>query len=199
LHPVVPGPHVVEQVWLVVLHDWPEGQSPVALQPHAPLARHACPALLPVQSAHTDPLPPHDVGPVPGWHVPEPPLEQHPVGHGSLELHVKVQIPPEHPWAPAPQSLTVVQPHWPPLGTGSHACPCVLDAHGLHAPPLLPHWPVAVPATQVFPAQHPPLHGCVAPLHCVVQRCVAVSHAVPSGQSATVWQPQNVEPPLVTH
>jgi hypothetical protein len=56
-----------------------------------------------------------------------------------------------------------------------------------------------VPATQVLPAQHPPLHGWVDGLHCVVQRWVAVSHAVPAEQSATESHPQNVDPPLVTH
>jgi len=39
----------------------------------------------------------------------------------------------------------------------------------------------------------------VAGLHVVVQRRVVASHAMPSGQSASVSQPQNVLPPLVTH
>jgi hypothetical protein len=199
LHAVVPVPHVAEQVWLVVLQACPVGQSPAALQPQAPLARQAFPALLPGQLAHTDPLPPHWTGMVPGWHVPVVAVEQHPVGHGWLELQTKVQIPPEQPWAPGPQSLTDPQPHCPPLATGSHTLPCVLDAQLLHVPPLLPHWGPAVPATHVVPEQHPPLHGCAAPLHCDVQRCVVVSQAVIGGQSATELHPQNVEPPLVSH
>lgn len=199
LHPVEPVPHTAEHTWLVVLHAWLAGQSVAALQPHDPLARHAVPAALPVQSRHTVPLPPHWVWIVPDWHVPVAALEQQPVGHGSLELHAKVQIPPEQPCAPGPQSLTEAQPHCPPRGIGSHACPCVLAAQVLHAPPLLPHWVPDVPATQVVPAQHPPLHGWVAALHVVVQRRVVVSHAIPSGQSASVSHPQNVEPPLVTH
>ena len=77
-------------------------------------------------------------------------------------LHAKVQIPPEQPCAPGPQSLTEAQPHCPPRVTGSHASPCVLDAHVLHAPPVLPHWVLDVPAAQVVPSQHPALQGCVA-------------------------------------
>ena len=131
--------------------------------------------------------------------MPDAALEQQPVGQGCVESHVNVQMPPPHPCAPAPQSVTVAQPHWPPPLTGSQACPCVLAPQPLQAPPLLPHWLTAVPATQVPPAQHPPLHGWVAALHWVVQRCVAVSHAVPAGQSPTELQPQNVRSPVVTH
>jgi hypothetical protein len=199
LHAVVPVPHVAEHVWLVVLQACPVGQSVAALQPQAPLARQAFPALLPVQTAQTDPLPPHWPGMVPGWHVPEVALEQHPVGHAWLEPQTKVQIPPEQPWAPGPQSLTEPQPHCPPPGTGSHTVPCVLDAQLLHVPPLLPQRGAVVPATHVVPEQHPPLQGCDEPLHCDVQRCVAVSQAVIGGQSATELHPQNVEPPLVSH
>ena len=131
--------------------------------------------------------------------MPGPPPEQHPVGQACVELHVKVQIPAAHPWAPAPQSLTVVQPHWPPWLTGSQTCPWVLEPQALHAPPLWPQSSTAVPATQVPPAQQPPLQGWVAGSHWEVQRCVAASHAVCAGQSATDVQPQNVEAPLVTH
>jgi hypothetical protein len=123
LHPVVPLPHVTEQVWLVVLHACPAGQSVTALHPHDPLARHACPALLVVQSTHSDSLAPHWVWLVPDAHVPDVPFEQHPVAHGSLVLQVNVQIPPEQPEAPVPQSVTEPQPHCPPLVTGSQACP----------------------------------------------------------------------------
>jgi hypothetical protein len=59
LHPVVPAPHAAEHTWLVVLHAWFAGQSVAALQPHEPFARHADPAALPVQPAHTVPLAPH--------------------------------------------------------------------------------------------------------------------------------------------
>ncbi len=131
--------------------------------------------------------------------MPPTAAEQHPVGQWCVESHVNVQIPPEHPWAPGPQSLTVAHPHWPPGLTGSQARPCVLAAQLLHAPPLLPHAAGAVPATQVPDAQHPPLHGWVAGSHCVVQRSVAMSHADPAGQSATDLQPQNVWSPAVMH
>jgi hypothetical protein len=123
LHPVVPAPHVAEHAWVVVLHACPEGQSAGALHPHTLLARHAWPAPLIVQSEHTVPLPPHCPGLVPDWHVPELAPEQHPVGQGCAAPQTKTQIPPEHPRAPGPQSLTVVQPHWPPWATGSHAWP----------------------------------------------------------------------------
>ena len=109
-----------------------------------------------------------------------------------------MQIPPEHPCAPALQSLTEAQPHWPPPLTGSHACPCAFPPQPEQAPPLLPHWVTAVPATQIPPAQQPPLQAWDA-LQAVVQRCVVVSHAVCAGQSATEVQPQNVRSPMVTH
>jgi hypothetical protein len=64
---------------------------------------------------------------------------------------------------------------------------------------LLPHWVVDVPATQVPAEQHPPLHGWVTGSHCVVQRNVVMSHAVPVGQSVTDLQPQNVWSPVVMH
>jgi hypothetical protein len=112
-------PHDVEQVWAFVSHDCPDGQSAARLHPHVPVVVHACPALLPEQSAHTVPLPPHWVCVVPGWHVPDDADEQHPVGQACAALHVKTQMPPVQPWAPAPQSLSEVQPHWPPPGTVS--------------------------------------------------------------------------------
>jgi hypothetical protein len=59
LHPVVPAPHAAEQVWVVVLHASPVGQSVGALQPHTLVARHECPATAFAQLAQTAPLPPH--------------------------------------------------------------------------------------------------------------------------------------------
>jgi len=59
-------PHVLPQVWVVVLHDEPLGQSAAALQPHASvLAMQALPFALPVQSTHA-PEPPQAVWLVPG-------------------------------------------------------------------------------------------------------------------------------------
>lgn len=75
----------------------------------------------------------------------------------------------------------------------------MLDAHPLHAPPLFPHALTPVPPTHTPPVQQPPLHGWVAALHCAVQRCDAVSHAIPCAQSTAELHPQNVKPPLVTH
>lgn len=144
------------------------------------------------------PLPPHWVWLVPDWQVPDAAAEQQPVGHACDALHVKAQIPPEQPWAPAPQSFTEVQPHCPPPATGSQTWPCVLPEQLLHAPPLLPHCPLVVPATHLPPLQQPPLQGCVA-LHVPVHRWVVVSHAASAGQSATELHPQNVLAPLVTH
>lgn len=199
LHGLVETLHDVEQVWLVLSHACPAGQSACELHPHAPFGLHAWPAALAEQSTHAVPLPPHTAVDVPGWHVPVGVPAQHPVGHGCDALQVKLQMPPLQPCAPGPQSPTVLQPHWPPPATGSQTCPCVLPAQALQAPPLLPHEPSAVPATHLPPAeQHPPLHVCVA-LHEVVQTCVVVSHALPAGQSVTELQPQNVAPPAVTH
>jgi hypothetical protein len=148
--------------------------------------------MLPEQSTHVVPLPPHWVGAVPDWHVPDVP--QHPVGHTWPALHVKLQMPPEHPCAPGPQSLTVVQPHWPPWATGSQTCPCVLPEQPAQAPPLLPHLPGAVPATHVLPAQQPPLHVS-PPAHDGEHAWVDGLHACPAGQSANVAQPELASPP----
>lgn len=41
LHALVPDPHEVEQVWLVLLHAWPDGQSVAALHPQVPVERQA--------------------------------------------------------------------------------------------------------------------------------------------------------------
>jgi hypothetical protein len=111
LHPVVPVPQDAEQLWVVVLQAWPDGQSVEAVHPQAPLARHAWPTALPVQLAHTVPSAPHWPTVVPDWQVPEVALEQHPVGHGSVELQTKTQIPAVHDWAPVPQSDSEAQPH----------------------------------------------------------------------------------------
>ena len=62
----MPAPQVVEQAWVVVLHAWPAGQSVGALQPHAPVARHACPPVLFAQLVHSVPLPPQAPTVVPG-------------------------------------------------------------------------------------------------------------------------------------
>jgi hypothetical protein len=194
LQPVVPEPHEAEHVCVALLQAWPDGQSVAALHPHAPEARHTCPAPLVEQSAHVVPLPPHCAVDVPGWQVPDVALEQQPVGHGWIALHVKLQIPPEHPWAPAAQSLTDAQPHWPPWLTGSQACPCVLAAQLAQAPPLLPHSPAAVPATHVpLAAQHPPLH-VKPPAHEAEHAWVDGSHACPTGQSAAFEQPEPPSP-----
>lgn len=83
--------------------------------------------------------------------------------------------------------------------TASQACPWVLEAQPSHAPPEFPHALTPVPAVQMPPVQHPPLHGCVDGLHCTTQRCVVVSHALPAGQSENELHPQNVLPPLVMH
>ena len=66
LHAVVLPPQAVEQVWVVVLHAWSDGQSVGALHPQLPPERHACPAPLLAQLAHTVPLPPHTAAVVPG-------------------------------------------------------------------------------------------------------------------------------------
>ncbi len=66
LHPVVPAPHTVEQVCVVVLHAWFVGQSVGLLQPQAPVARHALPAGAFTQLVHCVAAPPHTV-----WLVPD--------------------------------------------------------------------------------------------------------------------------------
>jgi hypothetical protein len=112
LHPVTPGPEQdVEHWWVVVLHACPGEQSAATLHPHAPAGRHAWPAPLVEQSTHAVPLAPQTLGLVPAWHVPLGVPAQHPVGHGCDALHVKVQMPPLQPCAPAAQSPTTLQPH----------------------------------------------------------------------------------------
>jgi hypothetical protein len=67
----------------------------------------------------------------------------------------------------------------------------VPPAQTLHVPPPVPHAPAAAPATHCDPLQQPPLQAVsLAPPQVVPQVCVAVSHAVSLGQSATVLQPQ---------
>lgn len=179
--------HVVVQLCVLVLQASPAGQSVGALQPQDPLARHTGPDVPWVQFAHKVPFAPHAAGMVPDWHVPLVALEQHPVGHGEDELHAKLQMPFEQPCAPEPQSLTVPQPHCPPPVTVSHAWPCVLAEHELHVPPLFPQAVGAVPVEHVPPLQQPPLHGDDGP-HTVVH--TPPLHAVLSGQSAALVQPQ---------
>ena len=169
-------PHAVEHTCVVVaLHACPAGQSVEELQPQAPLPRQIGPFAETAQLLQTVPFPPHSVCVFPVWHVPDVVLEQHPVGHGAEVLHVKLQIPPEHPCAPDAQSDTEPHPHSPPPETVSHTCPCVLPVQLLQSAPVFPHAVVAVPAEQVPPLQHPPLQGDV-PLHAVVH-CPLLPHA----------------------
>jgi hypothetical protein len=65
LHPVVPAPHVVEQMCVVVLQAWSAGQSVAALQPHVPVARHAWPVAPVTQLVQSVPVAPHTA-----WLVP---------------------------------------------------------------------------------------------------------------------------------
>jgi hypothetical protein len=192
-------PQDVEHVCVVPLHACPAGQSVALLQPQTLVEMQAWPAVAFVQSTHWVVAAPQTVFVVPGWHV--LPAPQQPVGHVCDALHVKVHTPPAHPCAPVAQSATDPQPHCPPAGdvVGSHTCPCVLLEQSLHAPPLLPHVPGALPAEHVPAAQHPPLHGCVVALHCFVHACFVVSHAVPVGQSPVVLQPHAVAAPVPMH
>jgi hypothetical protein len=66
----------IVQACVVVLHDWPNGQSVAALQPHAPFT-HAV-ARPPVQLAHAPPVEPHAPAAVPATHLlleQQPPLQ----------------------------------------------------------------------------------------------------------------------------
>jgi hypothetical protein len=70
-------PHEVEQVWLLVLHVCPDGQSPALLQPQVLPDRQACPTALDEQSTQALPLLPQVPLPVPPLQVlpaQQPPL-----------------------------------------------------------------------------------------------------------------------------
>jgi hypothetical protein len=111
--------HAEPQVCVVVLHAWFGKQSLELVQPHtllAPLARHAEPALLPVQAPHTACPSAHDGVDVPGSQV--PPKQQPPL-HGCVALHEVVQVPlaRSHDWpvgqSPGPAQLAVTPPPSP--------------------------------------------------------------------------------------
>jgi hypothetical protein len=137
LHGCVP-PQAVPHLPVIVLHALPGGQSAALRHPHAPLARQAEPFALPVQSRHTLPAAPHILPPVPGWQVPFELDVQQPEVHGTVDEHEFTHMPPVHELAPIAQSVSVPQPHWPPLPTGSHLWPFWLPAQFTHTPPLLP-------------------------------------------------------------
>jgi hypothetical protein len=81
-----------------------------------------------------------------------------------------------------------VPPQWlvqlPPVHVGF--CP----EQGVHPPPLLPHAPLSVPATQLpVTLQHPPLHVS-PPAHDVVHVLVETLQALPVGHWLVLLQPQ---------
>jgi len=85
-----PDVHVVVQAWTVMSHASSLGQSAALSQPHVPSDRHALPAELPEQEAHSPPLAPQPMGDVPGE---QEPALQHPPLHGCVDEHVLVQTP----------------------------------------------------------------------------------------------------------
>lgn len=164
LHPEsFPAPHARPQVWDVVLHARPGGQSVARVQPHivSPLT-HAVPLPFPAQLIQDAP---QAVGP-----------------SATQALPWQHVVPPHVPFPATPHADVHVLP---PAHVG------VPFAQGVHAAPVLPQNPLAVPATHwlVAESQHPPLHAVSPAPHAVPHTCVVVLQALPAPQSVASVQP----------
>jgi hypothetical protein len=126
-------------------HACPSGQSLALVQPHLLLARQRLPAGLVVQSTHWVPLPPHELLEVPWSQVPLLAAVQQPDEHGVALPQVFTQLPPVHDALPFGQSVSALQPHWPPPSTARQAWPSVLVAQLAHSAPDDPQAVPAVP------------------------------------------------------
>ena len=84
-------------------------------------------------------------------------MQERPTGQslGVLLLQPHLLFTHTLPFGLIVQSGLPVQPHTPAL----QAVPFALPTQVKHAMPVAPHWVWAVPATQVFTLQHPPLHA----------------------------------------
>ena len=141
----------VEQVWLVALQAWPEGQSELRLQPQAPWTQ-ACPAALLVQLAQLAPGAPQAAMAVPGWQAPE--ASQHPPAQGAVPEQAPEHFfdTGSHAW-PFGQSPEVEQPQAPER----QACPAAAAVQSAQVAPAEPQVAAAVPAEHSPLAQQPPL------------------------------------------
>ncbi len=199
-------PHAAPHVCVVVLHALPAGQSVAALHPQTwSPGTHSDPFGLPAQLTHA-PEAPQAALLVPGRHaipLPQQPLTQGCAGMEQVKLHrCDVVL---HPALEAGQLVLLLHPQKPPPVVATHALPEVPPPkpalQSAHTPPFSPHAPAPVPGWHVPPVaaeQHPPLHVCVV-LQAVVQVWVAVSHALPAGQSAALWQPHRCGDPPERH
>ena len=135
----------------------PAGQE-VALHTQLP-PTHAWAAAHDRQAA---PPAPHALALLPAWHTPFE--SQQPVGHVVALQVPQVCVPGLHVVA-AGQSPPPLQPQRPE----THACPAIAAVQSVHAPPVVPHAPAAVPARHVPPPQQPPMQvPWPAPPHAAV-------------------------------
>jgi hypothetical protein len=183
-------PHDEVQVWLLVLHAWPVGQSEATLQPQVVPERHRWPLGWLVQSTQARPLPPQLPAALPPLQV--PPAQQPPLhAWEPLQLEVQVLAASWHACSEL-QSAVPLHPQVPPVGLPTHTWPSLETLQGAQTPPSLPQAEAAKPVTHT-PAsasvQQPFLHGWLA-LQALVHWWVLTSQAVLSGQSEVVAQPQ---------
>jgi hypothetical protein len=162
---------------------WPAPQAAPPPHEHPPPTQ-ASPAV--EQSVHARPLTPHVATAVPSAQVPP---AQHPPWHSVYEAAPQnvwhVAEAEWHDW-PVEQSAAPAQPQEPAI----QRWPFAFALQSEHAPPAVPQAAAAAPPTQTPVAQQPPWQGVwLAPPHAVVQAAVAVSHAVPVGQSLACVQP----------
>jgi hypothetical protein len=188
---VSPPVQLVPQVWFVVLHACPVGQSFDVLHPQASVERHTG-VSVPVHTLHAPPPVPHAPSPVPATHTPL--VLQHPPLHSALGEHAvwQVCVPVSHA-TPDPQSVdAVLHPQVPPFAPAMHAVPVELGgvpSQSRHVPPLSPHAAATRPVVHVpDDPQHPPLHACEGEQLAVQVLCVT-SHAIPTGQSLALAHP----------
>jgi hypothetical protein len=140
-----------------------------------------------VHGVHIVPAAPQAAFCVPGWHKPFDAAEQQPPLHGCVALQPGVH------WCVltsqavfAGQSASELQPHAPLV----HAWPDAFVLQSVHARPVAPHAPGALPIAHDPFEQQPPLQlVCVPAPHAVPHRCVDVSHASPSAQSPAALHP----------
>jgi len=173
-------------------HAPDEQQNPpvhVPLLPAPQAAAHAPDTHVGVPAAHVAHMaPPVPQAPfwVPATQVPD--VLQHPELHGCVASHALEQTCEALQASSAGQSATPAQPQVAPF---SHACPLAATRQSVHVPPVLPHAPPAVPATQVPDAeQQPSLQPVVALPHVAEHVWLVVLHAWPTGQSPGAPQPQ---------
>jgi hypothetical protein len=150
----------------------------------------------------------------------QPPSEQQPPGHPTVSPHgvhlllmqswspQREHAPPDPhavTWSPGTQRLlslqhepaahppsTHAEEHMPPPETGAHCSP---SPHGAtHAPPSLPHAPLAVPSRHVPVESQQPLHSAPPSSQVETHEPFALSHADPGAHCDADEQPESTGP-----